>query len=95
MMPKRHLQPLRLEKITDVYISISTKHGTRESRGENTTRIHISAFGQKMPDTETSWQSLLSNSENKIDLLLLFAEYLKSEDVREKNYCSRCCNTRS
>ena len=62
MMPRREYQALTLEIITDTYIQQSTKHGTREARGEESTRIHITGLGQLMPDTDKSWQGLLCNS---------------------------------
>ena len=36
-----------------------------------------------MPETDDSWHGLLSNSDNKTDLIKLFAEYLKSDEVRK------------
>ena len=83
-MPKREYHPKALEIIMDTYIPHSTKSGTREDRGETGTRIHITGLGQKMPDTENSWNSLLSNSVNKTDLIKLFVVYLKSDEVRNK-----------
>ena len=66
----------------DNYISNSTKNGTRERR-DRSTRIHITGLGQKMPETDDSCHDLLSNSDNKTDLIKLFAEYLKSDEVRK------------
>ena len=43
----------------------------------------ITGLGQKMPETDDSWHDLLSNSDNKTDLIKLFAEYLKSDEVRK------------
>ena len=68
----------------DNYIANSTKNGTRERRGDRSTRIHIIGLGQKMPETDDSWHDLLSNSDNKTDLIKLFAEYLKSDLKLEK-----------
>ena len=71
MMPRNEFQPTRLEIVMDNYIACSTKNGTRASRGDKGNRIYITGFGQKMPDTEDSWNSLLNNSDNKLDLISL------------------------
>ena len=84
MMSKKEYQPLALEIIMDNYIKHSTKEGTREKRGDKSIRVHIKGLGQKMPLCETSWHGLLSNSENKMDLIRLFVEYLKSDEIRSK-----------
>ena len=47
------------------------------------TRIHIRGLGQKMPETDGSWHDLLNNSDNETDLIKLFAEYLKSNEIRK------------
>ena len=36
-----------------------------------------------MPETDDSWHDLLSNPDNKTDMIKLFAEYLKSDEVRK------------
>ena len=82
-MPKKGYQPSSLEIIMDNYISNSTENGTRGRRGDRSTRIHITGLGQKMPETDDCWHDLLSNSDNKTDLIKLFAEYLKSDEVRK------------
>ena len=46
------------------------------------TRIHIRGLGLKMPETDGSWHDLLNNSDNETDLIKLFAEYLKCNEIR-------------
>ena len=82
-LPPRYSQPLTVEIIMDNYIEHSAKECTRRKRGEQSTRIHITGFGQKMPQGN-SWQNLLKNGENKTDLIHMFVEYLKLESTRKE-----------
>ena len=71
-----------LEIIMDIYVEFGVKEGTRRQRGgEPGPRTFISGLQQKIPQGD-KWLSLLSNGENKTDLIHLFVNFLK---IYEKN----------
>ena len=61
----------------DTYVEFSAKEGTRRKCGsESGPTPFISDLQQIMPQSD-KWLSLLSNGENKIDLIHLFVNFLK------------------
>ena len=82
MMPPEEYCANQLIIVMDTYLRFSAKEDTRNKRGENGARVHITGFGQHMPK-ETAFRELLSNSDNKTDLIRLFVSYLKTESVKQ------------
>ena len=75
--PPAEARVTSLEIIMDTYVEFSVKEGTRRQRGgEPGPRTFISGLQQKMPQGD-KWLSLLSNGENKTDLIHLFVNFLK------------------
>ena len=78
--PPKDSSPKLIEIIMDNYLANSIKESTRQKRGDGQ-RVFITGLGQTMPQG-VNWQSLLSNNENKTDLIHCFVEYLKQPAVR-------------
>ena len=78
--PPAEARATSLKIIMDTYVELSVKEGTRRQPGDEPgLRTFISGLQQKMPQGD-KWLSLLSNGENKTDLIHLFvnsSKYMK------------------
>ena len=80
--PPKEARALAVEIIMDTYLNESCKSSTRRKRGKESTRVHITGLGQKMPHGN-GWISLLNNDENKTYLIKLFVTFMKSDEVKQ------------
>ena len=78
ILPPQDAKATSLHFVMDVYKPNSAKEGIRRKRGEDGNRVHVSGFEQKMPRGNKRIE-FLSNGQNKTDLILLFAKFLKSD----------------
>ena len=79
MEPPENSEALSVHFCIDIYKENSTKAGARRSRGENESiQLHVTGFGQAMPDTIEEWNSALSNSTTKKSMYALLVKYLMS-----------------
>ena len=82
-LPK--LKPKHYKISMDTYVEFSAKEGTRrQCGGEPGPTPLISDLHQIMTQSD-KWLSLLSNGENKIDLIHLFVNFLKKYELKH-NY---------
>ena len=80
--PPFQSHPLSVEIINDTYRKESVKSGTRLRRGEESSRIHIQGYDQKMLQGN-AWNSVFNNIENKTELVELAANFFQTEEGRK------------
>ena len=63
------------QKMQMPYLENSVIGCTRKKRGDQSTRVHITGFAQKLP-TVNRWREILHNNQNKTNLIEMFVKYL-------------------
>ena len=73
-----------LDTVMDVHKEKIVKEGVKQQKGNKTRpRVHVLISPQKMPQGEAS-QRLLSNDNNRNNLISIFVKFEKSPEIKEK-----------
>eukprot|EP00794_Sanderia_malayensis_P005059 gene5059-5718_t len=80
--PPLQSRPLSVEIINNTYRKDSVKSGTRQRRCEESSRIHIQGYDQKMLQGN-AWNSVFNNIENKTELVELTANFFQTTEGRK------------
>ena len=63
-----------------VYLENSVKEGGRKKRGDQSTRVYITGFFQRMPNVSRC-RHLLHNNQNKTNLIEMFVKYPNCPEI--------------
>ena len=84
ILPAKKANETSLDTVMDVHKEKIVKEGVKQQKGNKTRpRVHVLISPQKMPQGEAS-QRLLSNDNNRNNLISFFVKFEKSPEIKEK-----------